>query len=113
MSNSSYGSKLLAAEDEDDAEFFLKGVLMELFAQTALKHEFMVDSKSLFEAITILKNPENYRLRKVVARMRDSFETAELESIDWIFEPFNYADVLMKRNFAPTYKLNNVLISRC
>lgn len=111
VSYSSYGSEILAAADADDIGFFLKGVFNELFPKTALRHELMVDSKSLFETITTLHKPEDYRLRKVVARMRDSFESSELDSIRWIPGPRNYADVLTKRNVALSRKLNNVLNS--
>lgn len=109
MSYSLYSSDILAAVDTDDTGFIPKDVFTELFQETALEHQIVVDSKSLFETLILLHKIEDYCLRKVVTRMRDSFESAELSYIRWFLGPRNYADVLMNRNVFFFGKLNNVL----
>lgn len=74
ISYSSYGAEILAAANADDRDYSLKQALHALFPETELKHELLVDSKSLLETITTLYQPGDSVLRKVVARMQDSFE---------------------------------------
>lgn len=111
ISYSSYGAEILAAADADDRGFHLKQTLHALFPDVDLKHQLLVDSKSLFETITTLHQPGDYRLRKVVARMRDSFESKELNIVRWIPGNQNYGDALTKRNIPLSQKLNTMLAS--
>lgn len=111
ISYSSYGAEILAASDADNRGYHLKEMLHAIFPDRKLKHELLVDSKSLFETITTLHQSGDYRLRKVVARMRDSFESKELNIVCWIPGSRNYGDVLVKRNIPLSRKLNSMLSS--
>lgn len=89
----------------------MKEIFNALFPQRPLRHELLVDSKSLFETITTLHQSGDYRLRKVVARHRDSFESKELNTVRWIRGSANYANVLTKRNISLSQKLNDMSVS--
>lgn len=108
---SSFGAEILAAADADDRGYYLKSALAYLFPQKLVRHQLLVDSKSLFETITTLHQTGDYRLRKVVARLRDSFEAKELNSVRWIRDSANYADALPKRNLPLSKRLNDMLSS--
>lgn len=56
--------------------------------------------------MTTLHEPREYRLRKTVARMRDSFESGELDEVKWIDGKSNLADALTKNNTELSEKLN-------
>lgn len=106
VSYSTYSAELLAAADGKGTGNFSKDVICELFWRTLLKHEPMVDSKSLFETITTPQKPVDYRPRKTVARIRVHFDSSELNSVPWIPGSQNYADVLAKCNLALYKKLS-------
>lgn len=109
VSYSSYGAEILAAADADDRGFAIKCALAEMFPSRPVPHELLIDSKSLFETITTLQNSGDYRLRKTVARMRDSFESQELNVLRWIPGTENYADALTKRSLRINDRLSEML----
>lgn len=111
ISYSSYGAEILAAADGDDRGYHLKEIIRILFPKKALKHQLLVDSKSLFETITTLHQTGDYRLRKIVARMRDSFESSELDIVRWIPGSTNFSDALTKRNLVMSKQLNEMISS--
>lgn len=92
MSRSSHVAEIITAESADDIGYFLKEVLQELFPLKPIKHELLLDSKSIFETITSLHRSVDYLLRKVMANMRDSFELGELNAVRYIPSNLNYAD---------------------
>lgn len=49
-----------------------------------MKQTIIVYSKGLYDTITTLHEPKEYRLRKTVSSMRNAFESAELDAISWI-----------------------------
>lgn len=110
VSYSSFGAEIIAAAHGDDRGFNLKGIFAELFPHKPLKHELLVDSKALYETITTLHQPRDYRLRKTVARMRDSFESKELNVVRWIPGIHNFADALTKRGTTISQRLNAMLV---
>lgn len=109
ISYSSFGSKILAAADGEDLGFKIKQTLLNLFPHHTVRHELLIDSKSLFETITILQKTEDYRLQHIVARLRDSFEARDLNSVRWILGHLNYTDTLTKRNLPHSANLNATL----
>ena len=111
ISYSSYGAEILAAADSDDRGFMIKCAVLEIFQLREFQHELLVDSKSLFETITTLHNSGDYRLRKTVSRMRDSFESEELNVLRWVPDTVNYADAMTKRNLRLNYGLTRMLQS--
>lgn len=53
-----------------------------LYFQTrALKSVLIVDSKSLYETLTTLRQSKDYRLCKILTQTRDFFETKELSFV--------------------------------
>lgn len=106
---SSFGADILAAADADDRGYHLKSIYASLFPDRFVRHELIVDSKLLFETITTLHQSEDYRLRKIVTRLRDTFESKELNSIKWISGSANYANVLTKHKLPLSLKLNSML----
>lgn len=106
---SSYGAKILAAADADDKEFHLGETNGKLFLLSSLKHQLLLDSKSLFETISTLHHSDDYRLRRIVARMQNNFESNELNSSSWILGSENYADGFTKRKISLSGRLNAML----
>lgn len=72
---SSYGAKIIAVADADDRGYHLKSILQSLFLNTPVPHQLLFNSKSLLETITTLHQTDDYRFRKVVTRLPDSFES--------------------------------------
>lgn len=109
VSYSSFGAEILAAAAADDRGYEVKRSIFSIFPESPLRHEIMVDSKALFETITTLHQGDDYRLRGTVARMRDLFESQELNSLRWIPGIMNVADALTKRNLKTSALLNQLL----
>lgn len=110
ISFSSFGSDSIAAGAGDDGGFDLKCSFIQLFPHPLLKHDLLVDSKSLYETITTLHHPREYSLHKTVARMRDAFEAKELNIVRWIPGVQNFADALTKRSPALSERINVMLV---
>lgn len=104
-----YGAEIPAAADADNCGYFMKEMLHAILPGRELGNELLVDSKSLFETITTLHQSGDYRLCKVVACMRDWFESKELIVVRWISGSQNFADVLSKKNIALSKRLNYLL----
>lgn len=111
ISYSSYGAEILAAADADDRGYNLEQTLHTLFPKRMVKHELLVDSRSLFETIKMLHQLADYKVRNVAARMRKSFETKEVNIARWIPSSPNYRDVLTERNIPMSQRLNDMLVS--
>lgn len=69
-----------------------------------------MDSRGLFDTITTLHEGRDYRLRQTVQRIRDSFESRELDTLRWIKGSANIADALTKRNPVLYRLLNDIFI---
>lgn len=106
---SAFGAEILAAADADDRGYDLKLSLASILPDRKITHELFVDARALFDTITTLHEPREYRLRKTVARMRDSFENGELDSVKWIDGKVNLADALTKHNIELSKRLNEMM----
>lgn len=95
---SSYGAEILACTEGDDRGYNIKMSLASLFPKNEFTHELNVDSKGLYDTVTTLHEGRDYRLRQTVQRIRDSFESQELNVLRWVQGPVNVADGLTKRN---------------
>lgn len=109
VSYSAFGVEILAAADADDRGFDLKMSLKSLLPGHEWTHELYVDARALFDTITTLHEPREYRLRKTVARMRDAFESGELDCVSWIDGKTNLADAMTKVNPRLSARLNDML----
>lgn len=109
VSYSAFGAEILAAADADDRGYDLKLSIQAILRDRNVTHELYVDARALFDTITTLHEPREYRLRKTVARMRDSFENGELDSVKWIDGKTNMADALTKSNAELSLRLNRMM----
>lgn len=108
--HSSFEAEIFSAADAEDRGLHQKQIYQEIFPNVLLKHEHSVDSKSLFKTITTLNQTGNYRLRNIVARMRDSFESKALNNTCWIPASEKYGNVLTKRSLSRSPKPNLMLL---
>lgn len=109
ISYSSFGAELFAASAAGDRGYDVKMSTCSIFPGLPLKHELLVDSKDWFEKLTSLHQGYDYLPIVTDSRMRDSFESKELNSIRWVPGVQNVADVLTKWNTSIPTLLNNML----
>lgn len=107
---SSFGAEILACADADNRLFALKMGLQTLLEED-FESELLVDSKGLFTCITTLSDQREYRLRRTVSRIRESFDSEELNRMRWISGVLNLADAPTKWNPASWTLLQQVLNS--
>lgn len=93
-----YGAEILACVDAYDRGFYIKQALQSIFTKEDVIHEVNVDSKGLYDTVTTLHEGREYRLKQTVQRIRDSFESEELDVLNWIHGCVNLADALTKHN---------------
>lgn len=67
-----------------------------------------VDSNSLYSTIKTLYERSDYRLHPTVARIRDSYESGEISTMQQTPGQKNVANALTKRNIGIFKKLNEV-----
>ena len=107
MSFSSIGAEILAAAESADRASFMTYSLNEIYTSNAkLPLVLTVDSHGLYSTVSTLHEGQDYRLRPTVARIRDSFETGEIDVLQWIPGTKNVADALTKRNQSTNKRLN-------
>lgn len=107
---SSFGAEILACADADNRLFGLKMGLSTLLASPIVS-ELVVDSRGLFTCITTLSDQREYRLRRTIARIRESFDSEELNILRWVKGDHNLADAPTKWNPASWAKLQEVFTS--
>lgn len=98
VSHSSYGAEILACTEADDRGFNLKQAFKSIAPHDEIKHTLIVDSKGLYDTISTLHEGEDYRLKQTVQRIRDSFESGDIDVLRWVQGKANIADALTKRN---------------
>lgn len=111
VSYSPYGAEVLACADADDRGFYLKSALNSIFTRKPTRNELFSDSRCLYDTTTTLHEGKDYRLRPTVQRIRNSFDSQELNYMRWIAGTSNPADALTKRN-PNTSSLLNELVSK-
>jgi len=108
VSHSSNGAEILACSSGDDRSLYLTGSYGILFPTSDIRNELNVDSRGLYDTITTLHEGNEYRLKQTVQRIRNSFESEELNVLRWIPGVENVADALTKRNIILYRKLNEL-----
>lgn len=109
VSYSSYGAEILACTEADDRGFNMKMALQSITQDNKrIPHVLNIDSKGLYDTITTLHEGREYRLRQTVQRIRDSFESGELDTLKWVQGIANIADALTKRNTTMHRTLNRI-----
>lgn len=112
---SSFGAEILACADADDMAYVLRDALRSIFVtagETPIRNRIFVDSFGLWDTITTLHESREYRLRQTVQRIRDSFESKDLDELVWIPGTKNIADALTKRN-TELQKVLTLMCNRC
>ena len=99
----------MAAAESADRSILLKDCLKDILQIFPLT--MVVDSFGLYSTITTLHEGHDYRLRPTVSRIRDSFESGELNSLHWIPGKSNIADALTKINTDMFTMLNDAMLS--
>lgn len=108
VSYSPYGAEILACADADDRGYYFKSGLNSIFKDAAVRNELFTDSRCLYDTITTLHEGKDFRLRPTVQRLRNSFDSRELDFMKWIPGTINPADALTKRNPETTKLLNEM-----
>ena len=108
VSYSSYGAEILACAEADNRGFYLKNAVRTLAKDDDIRHQLCIDSKRIHDTITTLHEGRDCRLRQTVERLRNSFESQELDVLRWIPGVHNIADDLTKRNIKLYIELNNI-----
>lgn len=108
---SSFGAEIFACADAEDRGIDMKYSLQNIYRSIQVPHTIFVDSKALFDTITILHEPREYRLRKTVTLLRDAFEAGELDCLTWIPGLNNISDALTKRSVNHSRTMNKILTS--
>lgn len=96
VSHSSYGAEILACSDADDRGYYVKQAIRAITNRKEPRHILHVDSRGLFDTISTLHDGKEYRLRQTVQRIRDSFESGDIDVLRWIPTGLNFADTLTK-----------------
>lgn len=109
VSYSSYGAEILAYAEADDRGYYVKQAIKSIFKDRKIKQELNVDSKGLYDTITTLHEGREFRFRQTVQRIRDSFESEELNVLKWIQGFTNIADALTKHITQTHTTLSHVL----
>ena len=73
-----------------------------------IRSALYVESKALYESLITTHDATEYRLRQTVQRIRDSFESSELDALVWIPSPSIFANALTKRNVDLQLKLDRM-----
>ena len=112
VSFSSIGAEILAAAESADRGSLMASCIQDVFkADSQLPLVLTFDSLGLYSTITSLLEGRDYRLRPVVARLRDSFENKDISGMQRIQGKSNLADVLTKRNVVLYKTLNDTCSS--
>lgn len=109
VTNSSYGDEILACRNADDHGLNLKMAFRSVFENHDFPHTLVVDSKGLFNTITTLHDGREYRLGQTVLRIRDSFDSPDIDVLRWVQGPANIADAMNKRSTHSHRLLNRVM----
>lgn len=101
--------RVLACADADDRGYYFKEAFNSIFRRRKIRKELTPDSKCLYDTITTLHDGRDFRLRPTVQRIRNIFDSRELDFMRWIPGTSNPADALTKRNNETSTLLNDII----
>lgn len=87
----------------------LKNALRVLLIDEKIRYILTVDSKGLYDTIFTSHESRDYRFKQTVRRIRDSFETGDVDNLRWVQGCANMADGLTKKDAAAHRMLNRIL----
>ena len=111
ISFSSAGAEILAAATSAERSIMMSMAVGFLFGGKHFPLTLTVDSHGLYSTMTTLHKGKDYRLQPTVSLLRDSFESNEITTVQWIPGGKNLADALAKRNFQLFRLLNSVCVA--
>lgn len=79
ISYSACRAAILACLSADDRGYYLKGAINSILPNQHTRHEVSVDSNALEDTVTTIHESKEFRLRQTVQRLRNSFESGELD----------------------------------
>jgi hypothetical protein len=106
---SSFGAEILAFAEADDRLFALRSSFKEMLFARTFESELLVDLNGLYSCICTLSNNKEHRLRRTVARIRESFDSGDLDILRWIRGVLNLAGGQTKFNLATWEWLHRTL----
>ena len=110
ISFSFMGAEIIAAAESVDRSILLSFAIQRILdLEDPLPLILTIDSHGLYSTITTLHEGKDYRLRPTVSRIRDSFESGEITTVQLIAGSLNISDALTKCNPSLFGKLNDVL----
>lgn len=93
-----FGEEIIAAAYIDEIGIDLRQTYRVIFPHCHIRHEMIGDFKALFDTITTLHEGREYRRRRTVSRIRNSFESRELDAVRWLPGCWNVSYALTKSN---------------
>lgn len=96
--HSSYGAKILACSDGNDRGMYVKQAVKSIIASTRTKHVLNIDSRELFDTISTLNYGKEYCIRQTVDRIRDRFESTDINDLRCVPAGQNLPDILTNKS---------------
>lgn len=100
---------MLAFTEGDDHGRRLKMANRMLLRDDTIKHILTVDANGFHDNISTLHEGREYRLKQTVQRIRDSFESGDVDILRWEQGCANIANAVTKRNMNK-HRLQNRII---
>jgi hypothetical protein len=107
---SSAGAEIVATSDCIDRSLELQDILRDVLPTKTINTVIFVDSNSLYSTLQTLQQNKDFRLRKIVTRIRNTYEEGLIFDLRWIPGILNLADCLTKRKDSVAGDLNSVLL---
>lgn len=89
-----------------------KNTLESIFVRTKSKHEILVYYREIFDTITTLHEPREYRLRNLFARLCEEFESGNIYGVKWAQGTNILDESLTKSNVVIAERLNRLIAER-
>lgn len=103
-----YGAEILASATADDKGYDVRQCLPSLTRNDAITHTMNVESKGLFDTLSTLHEGREYRFRQTGQQIRNSFDSGDLDELQWIEGRVNIADGFTKDNHETQKMLHRV-----
>lgn len=84
----------MACAYEKNLVFHIKKYMVYLIFHKEFTHTIHVNSRGIFDTITILYNGREHRLKQIVQQIFDRFEAKDTDFIRWVQIMANIADTL-------------------
>lgn len=95
---------MLPCVEADERGNYLRIALRHILQTNDMKHEVNVDCIGLYNKIFTFCKGRDYRLMQTTQKIRESFNSEELDVLRWIQGFANLVDALTKHNL-PFFKL--------